>query len=105
MVEEVAGMTEQRARQEAQVTGAHAVEYVPAAANGPPWLGELTNALGWQGGTIHDALDAVRKLQDVVDAARATVGGNLTDAVEAERDAALARAERAEGTETQRGET
>ncbi len=29
---------------------------------GPPWLPELRAALGWQGGTIHDALQAVRRL-------------------------------------------
>lgn len=28
----------------------------------PDWLGELISALGWQGGTIHQAIDAVKRL-------------------------------------------
>jgi hypothetical protein len=28
----------------------------------PPWLSDLLDALGWQGGTIHHALAEVRKL-------------------------------------------
>jgi hypothetical protein len=27
-----------------------------------PWLNDLLAALGWQGGTIHDALNCVRRL-------------------------------------------
>lgn len=31
-------------------------------ANPPPWLADLLAALGWQGGTIHNALSVVRRL-------------------------------------------
>ncbi len=31
-------------------------------ANPPPWLPDLLAALGWQGGTIHNALNVVRRL-------------------------------------------
>lgn len=31
--------------------------------DGPPWLPELIKILGWQGGTIHQALDEVKKLK------------------------------------------
>jgi hypothetical protein len=30
--------------------------------NPPPWLPDLLAILGWQGGTVHDALKAVRRL-------------------------------------------
>lgn len=31
----------------------------------PPWLEQLTSALGWQGGTIHQALEEVKKLKAI----------------------------------------
>lgn len=31
-------------------------------ADPPPWLPDLLAALGWQGGTVHAALTAVRRL-------------------------------------------
>lgn len=31
-------------------------------ADPPPWLPDLLAALGWQGGTVHAALQAVRRL-------------------------------------------
>lgn len=30
--------------------------------NPPPWLSDLHEILGWQGGTVHQALNAVRRL-------------------------------------------
>jgi hypothetical protein len=30
----------------------------------PPWLDELTSALGWQGGTAVEAIHAVKRLVD-----------------------------------------
>lgn len=30
----------------------------------PPWLEQLTSALGWQGGTIHQVIDAVKILKE-----------------------------------------
>jgi hypothetical protein len=32
------------------------------AEDGVPWLAQLHKALGWQGGTIHQALEAVSRL-------------------------------------------
>lgn len=41
----------------------------PANSSGPPWLPDLLAIFGWSGGTIHQALDEVRKLRDVAEAA------------------------------------
>lgn len=40
------------------------------ATEKPPWLDELLEALGWQGGTIHQALSSIRKLRSELDEAR-----------------------------------
>lgn len=34
---------------------------------GPPWLPDLINTLGWQGGTIHQALEEVKNLKEKAD--------------------------------------
>lgn len=35
----------------------------PRQRTDPPWLGDLLEALGWQGGTIHDAIREVQRLR------------------------------------------
>lgn len=32
-------------------------------SNNPPWLPDLLAILGWQGGTVHQAMDEVRRLK------------------------------------------
>lgn len=65
--------------------------------NGPPWFTQLLGALGWTGGTIHDALAAVARLS--VDGAVQRAAGRLDALAEQEErgrpDVAFAKGVRA----------
>lgn len=52
-------------------------QYVRADLAEPPWIPTLLTALGWQGGTIHQALDEVRRLKAAETELRGKINGYI----------------------------